>query len=133
MSRLEDTRSIGSKILHGMAKVLVIMALGAGLTAVLGDVGIPARALGMLSALAIGGTAVLVGDYASAAERQRCQEERRAIEEEDRKVDAFVAEHEAGQRLGDLAEDLSTEVESRFVRLVEAQRQPVPSWKRVRG
>lgn len=129
MRRLEDNRSLTTKILHGAAKVMVIMALGMGLTALLGDLGIPVRALGMLSALAVGGTAVIVSDYAAAAERRRCEEERRAIELEDRLVDAFVAEREAGQRLCEMAEDQPPQVESRFVRLVETQRQQ-PSSKR---
>ena len=133
MRRREDNRSITTRILHVAAKVLIITALGIGLSSLLGDIGIPARVLGVLGALAATGTAVVVSDYAAAAERRRCEEEQQAIEVENRSVDAFVAEQAASQHLGELEEDRSPEGESRFVRLVDEQRQEQPSWKRGGG
>jgi hypothetical protein len=132
MRRQEDNRSITTRILHVAAKVLIITALGMGLSSLLGDIGIPARVLGVLGALAATGTAVVVSDYAAAAERRRCEEEQRAIEVENQCVDAFVAERAASPHLSELEANQLPEGESRFVRLVDEQRQQ-PSWKRGGG
>jgi hypothetical protein len=128
MSRREDNRPLATRALHIVAKVLIITALGMGLSSLLGDVGIPARALGVLGALAVGGTAVVVGECAAAAEKRRCEDERRAVEEEDRKVDEMVAEM-AAPSLG-LADYRALEQEARFSRFIEEQRLQRPSWKR---
>jgi hypothetical protein len=88
-----------------------------------GDIGVSARVLGVLGALAVTGTAVAVSDYATAAERRRCEAERRSTDLEDRKVDEFVAERTAGCLIADVAQNQPTEQESRFVRLVDEQRQ----------
>jgi hypothetical protein len=123
MKRREDNRSIATRIMQGIARALFITALGLGLGSLFGDIGVSARVLGVLGALAVTGTAVVVSDYATAAERRRCQEERRSIEEEDRKVEEFVAEKAATRLCADLAQYQPPERESRFVQLVDEQRQ----------
>ena len=123
MRRREDNRSIATQVMQAVARVLFITALGMGLASLFGDIGIPTRALGVLGALAVSGTAVLVSDYAAAAERRRCEEERRSIELEDRKVEEFVAYMAAESLSVDMAPKQPTELESRFVQLVDEQRQ----------
>jgi hypothetical protein len=123
MKRREDNRSIATRILQAITRGLIIAALGLGLAAVFGDIGMSARALGVLGALAITGTAVVVSDYADTSERRRCEEEQRSIEEEDRKVDEFVAEKAATRLIADRAQFQPPERESRFVQLVDEQRQ----------
>ena len=132
MKRREDNRSIATRIVHGIARALFITALGLGLASLFGDIGVSARVLGVLGALAVSGTAVVVSDYASAAERRRCEEERRSIEEEERKADEFVAKMAARQPRADLAQNQPTEQGLRFVRLVEEQRQQSVSGERGR-
>jgi hypothetical protein len=133
MKRREDNRSIATRIMLGIARGLFITALGLGLASLLGDIGVSARVLGVLGALAVSGTAVVVSDYATAAERRRCQEERRSIALEDRKVDEFVAEKAATQLNADLAQYRPPERESRFVQLVDEQRQQSVSGERSVG
>jgi uncharacterized iron-regulated membrane protein len=89
--------------------------------------------LGVLGALAVTGTAVVVSDYVTAAERRRCEAERRSTDLEDRKVDEFVAEMAARQPRADLAQYQPTELESRFVQLVDEQRQQSVSSERRGG
>jgi hypothetical protein len=121
MKRREDNRSIATRILQAITRGLIIAALG--LAAVFGDIGTSARALGVLGALAITGTAVVVSDYATTAERRRCEEERRSVALEDRKVDEFVAEMAATPLVTDMAQNQPTDIELCFVRLVNEQRQ----------
>jgi hypothetical protein len=128
MRRREDKRSIATRILQAVAKVLIVTALGMGLGALLGDIGIPARMLGAIGALAITGTAVVVNNYACEAEKRRCEEERRAVELEDRNVDQLVAEMAAPSL--DVAHDQGPEWESRFVRLLDEQRKQQMSEER---
>ncbi len=129
MSRREDQRSIATRILQAVAKVLIVTALGMGLTSLLGDIGIPARVLGILGALAVSGTAVVASDYAAQVEKRR-EEERRAVELEDRCGEAFVAEKAAEQLLDDLADGQLLQEESRFAQFVDEQRQRSASRQR---
>jgi hypothetical protein len=123
MKRREDNRSIATRILQAVTRGSILAALGLGLAAVFGDIGMSTRVLGVLGALAITGTAVVVSDYATALERRRCEEERRSIALEDRKVDEFVAERAATPLPMHVAGNQPPEQEFRFVRLVDEQRQ----------
>ena len=104
-------------------KGLVIVALGLGLTALFGDVGIPARVLGVLGILAVGGTAVAVGDYARIQALRSRETERRSVELENRRVAEFVAEQELEPPLTEMNDVRPARRESGFARLIEQQRE----------
>jgi hypothetical protein len=132
MRRREDNRSFATRIVHAVVKGVMIASLGLGVGSLVGDIGIPVRVLGVVAALAAAGSAVAIDSYVTEREKRRCEEERRAIELEDRKVDEFEAEMAATLLLPDLGRNRPSERESTFVRLVDEQRRQALSGDRRR-
>jgi hypothetical protein len=127
MKHRQDNRSTATRIFQGIARGVVIAALGFGLCSLLGDVGVPARVLGVLGLLAATGTAVAAVSYVAAETERRREEERRSIELENQRADELLAERNVSPSMLDLAVHCQSCRESNFVQLVEEQRRQTTS------
>jgi hypothetical protein len=110
-------------------KGLSIAGLGLASAAIFGDIGIPSKLLGLLAALSAAGTAIAIGTYISSAPERRCEDtwER---EEEDRKVDAFVAEVALTKNLPDVLCRSAAQPKRTFMQLIDEQRRQLAEQER---